>query len=213
MNPYPVLYSFRRCPYAMRARMALHHAGIQCVVREVDLKDKPQALLDISPKATVPVLQLPDDRVLDESLDIMRQALAENDPDGWMRADTEDMQRLIHQNDNAFKYHLDRYKYPERFGPDTDAGQHFSDAAVFLRDLEWRLTRHPFLFGSAASLADVALFPFVRQFAAVDAAAFEHLAVTHVQAWLSGWLNKARFTSIMLKHKPWQAGDPPVFLI
>jgi len=193
--------------------MALHYAGIQCVVREVDLKNKPQALLDISPKATVPVLQLPDGRVLDESLDIMRQALAENDPDGWMRADTEGMLRLVHQNDNAFKYHLDRYKYPKRFGPDTDAGQHFSDAVVFLRDLEWRLTRHPFLFGSAASLADVALFPFVRQFAAVGQLAFDALAMTHLQQWLSAWVDDERFRAIMLKRQPWQAGDEVSLMI
>jgi len=209
---HPILYSFRRCPYAMRARMALHYAGVQCEVREVDLRHKPSTMLDISPKGTVPALQLPDGRVIDESLDIIRWALDQSDPAGWSRPDHKAMQLLIDQNDGHFKCHLDRYKYADRYG-DRDGKTHFRQACDFLAGLEQRLAQTVFLFGDTASLADVALFPFVRQFAAVDRAAFVALPMPHLQQWLSGWLNDAWFTSIMVKQQPWQAGDPPVFLI
>ena len=209
---FPVLYSFRRCPYAMRARMALHYAGVQCEIREVALKNKPQAMLDISPKATVPVLQLPDGRVIDESLDIMHWALAQSDPAGWLRPDHHGMQQLINQNDTHFKHHLDRYKYPDRYS-DQDGEAHFRQACAFLAGLEQRLVLAAFLFGDAPSLADVVLFPFVRQFAAVNWVAFESLPMPQLQQWLSGWLNDVRFTAIMTKQQPWQAGDPPLFLI
>lgn len=200
----------------MRARMALHYAGIQCAVREVVLKNKPQAMLDVSPKGTVPVLHLPDGEIIDESLDIMLWALSRSDSQGWFQAggDSIDaMPGLIHHNDSVFKFHLDRYKYSERFGPDTDVGFHFSQAAEFLRTLETCLAYTPCLFGATASLADVAIFPFVRQFAAVDHVAYDGLSLPHVQAWLNRWLHDDRFASIMLKHKPWQAGEAPVFLI
>jgi len=211
-NAYPVLYSFRRCPYAMRARMALHYASMQCEIREVDLKHKPQAMFDISPKGTVPVLHLPDGRVVDESLDIMAWALAQSDPADWLRPDHKAMHQLIDQNDTHFKYHLDRYKYPDRYS-DQDGKTYFRQACDFLAGLEQQMEQAAFLFGDMPSMADVALFPFVRQFAAVDRAAFDALPMPHLQQWLSGWLNDARFTSIMVKLLPWQAGEPPVFLI
>jgi len=217
LSHYPVLYSFRRCPYAMRARMALHYAGIQCEIREVDLKQKPPQLLEISPKGTVPVLQLSDGRIIVESLDIMLWALDQSDPAGWLRADKVTMRRLIHQNDHDFKHHLDRYKYPQRYadqeGAIPDGDSHFRLACDVLNGLEQRLTRSSFLFGNGPSLADVALFPFVRQFAAVDRAAFDALALPHLQRWLKHWLNHDYFAAIIFKHQPWQADDSPVFLI
>jgi len=206
LSAYPVLYSFRRCPYAMRARMALHDAGIQCEVREVDLKDKPQALRGISAKATVPALRLPDGRVIDESLDIMAWALIQNDPAGWLQPDHSAMLQLIEQNDSHFKYHLDRYKYPERYG-EQNGETHFRQACDVLAALEQRLTQSVFLFGDSASMADVALFPFVRQFAAVDRSAFEALPMARLQHWLSGWVNDARFLAIMVKRKVWHMDD------
>jgi len=202
----------------MRARMALHYAGIQCEIREVDLKDKPQSLRDISAKATVPVLHLVDGRVIDESLDIMRLALSRNDPEHWVGSSDgrlNEMTALIHRNDNEFKHHLDCYKYPQRYGHDDgaipdgvthDGEIHFRQACGFLAELEQRLIRSAFLFGDAVSMADVALFPFVRQFAAVDRPAFAALPIAHLQQWLSGWMDDERFLAMMIKRKVWHAG-------
>jgi len=188
--------------------MALHYAGIACELREVSLNDKPAALLAISPKGTVPVLQLPDGRVLDESLDIMRWALSEHDPDGWLNPDmAERVFELIDQYDHAFKFHLDRYKYPQRFGFDVGAAVHFTQAVAMLKDLNAQLTNSPFVFGATASLADIALFPFIRQFAAVNRSAFDALDLPSLQAWLSSWLNHPRFIAIMVKHRPWKSQD------
>ncbi len=214
----PILYSFRRCPYAMRARMTLLCAGIQCEVREVDLKHKPQALRDISAKATVPVLHLPDGRVIDESLDIMRWALSLNDPEQWFTPSVgslNEMTALIHRNDSEFKHHLDRYKYQQRYADQQGAIQgaaiqnganYFRQACDFLTGLEQRLAQFEFLFGDMASMADVALFPFVRQFAAVDRTAFDTLPLPHLQQWLSGWVDDERFRAIMIKRKVWHTG-------
>jgi len=201
----------------MRARMALYHARVQCEVREVLLKDKPADMLAISPKATVPVLQLPDGRVIDESLDIMRWALVEDD--AWLPADAAKMFDLIAYNDGDFKRHLDRYKYPQRFDAEIGTGvekgdgvEHFHKACVFLQQLDARLAQSQFLFGNAVSLADVAIFPFVRQFAAVDQQAFLAFPVPHVQQWLSCWLADEGFQRMMLKRCAWQSNDEAVFL-
>ncbi|MDX8407343.1 MAG: glutathione S-transferase [Mariprofundaceae bacterium] len=210
-----MLYSFRRCPYAMRARMALHYAGIQCELREILLRDKPSDMLAISPKGTVPVLQLPDGRIIDESLDIMMWALAEHDPEQWLKppeGSLDAMVELIRLNDSEFKLHLDRYKYPQRCDAGDDMDD-FQQACHFLSGLEQRLVKSSFLFGDTASLADVALFPFVRQFAAVDRSAFDTLSLVHIQAWLNRWLDDGLFAEIMLKHQPWRRVDRPVFLI
>jgi len=203
---WPVLYSFRRCPYAMRARMALFHAGIQCEIREVLLSHKPSTLLAISAKATVPVLQLPDGKVIDESLDIMRWAQIDHGLCWQADAAVAD---LIGVNDTLFKQHLDAYKY----GQGVDVQSSFEAGCVFLAQLERRLTVSQYLFSDAVSLADVALFPFVRQFAAVDLMAFSSLPFIHVQQWLQGWLDDADFKAIMCKRQPWQAGDQAVFLL
>ena len=197
----------------MRARMALYDAGIACEVREVELKHKPVELLRISPKATVPVLQLPDGRVLDESLDIMLWALSEHDPHGYLSPDAADldaMLALIHDHDGCFKYHLDRYKYPQHFEP--DGIDHFAQASRFLAALEQRLQDGRYLFGESPALADIALFPFVRQFAAVDRQLFEQLPMPGLQHWLSGWLGERSFLQIMCKRPPWQQGMAPGWL-
>jgi len=200
----------------MRARMVLYHAGIQCELREIVLKNKPAAMLEISPKATVPVLQLTDGRVIDESLDIMDWALQAEDI--WMHADRETMFDLINGNDVDFKMHLDGYKYPQRFvdSDDTEdvySEQHFHASCEFLTLLEKRLEQSPFLFGEYVSMADVAIFPFVRQFAAVDRSRFELLPFEHLQRWLKRWLADTVFQQIMLKRKPWQPGDETVYLL
>jgi len=199
----------------MRARMALYHASVQCEVREILLKEKPASMLLLSPKGTVPVLQLPDARVIDESLDIMFWALVFNDT--WLHADTDKVIELIKQNDVEFKYHLDRYKYPQRYENSAaeylDQESHLSAACEFLAKLELRLNASDFLFGDSESIADVAIFPFVRQFAAVDEKRFASLPYIQVQRWLSYWLNDAGFCHMMMKRKQWHAGDDKVWLL
>jgi len=155
--PDPILYSFRRCPYAMRARLALAVSSTHCELREVKLGAKPPAMLAASPKGTVPVLVLPDGAVIDESLDIMRWALARHDPEGWLARD--DM-GLIAANDGAFKYNLDRYKYPDRHGADPLA--HRERGLAWLRGIDARLAEHGQLCGAERGLADAAIMPFVR---------------------------------------------------
>ena len=188
----PVLYSFRRCPYAMRARMALLVSNSVFEIREVKLSDKPAELIAASPKATVPVLVLPEGRVIDESLDIMRWALGRHDPEHWLDGDDH---ALIEANDGAFKHHLDRYKYPERYG--ADAAEHRASGLLMLASLEARLTFRKFLCGEHRSLADVAIMPFVRQFAQVDRLWFDAQLLTAVQRWLSVQLASPLFARTM----------------
>jgi glutathione S-transferase len=194
----PILYSYRRCPYAMRARMALWAAKIQVEVREVSLRDKPAQLLQISPKGTVPVLQLPDSTVLEQSLDIMWWALTQHDPQGWLNTDRDAAAHLITINDGDFKKALDRYKYPERY-PEQAQSFYRQQGEQFLQLLETALQQHRFVLGESASMADVAIFPFIRQFAAVDAEWFAGSAYPQLRAWLNGWLESALFAQIMQK--------------
>jgi glutathione S-transferase len=194
----PILYSYRRCPYAMRARMALWAAQIEVEVREVSLRQKPQHLLQISPKGTVPVLQLEDGVVLEQSLDIMQWALQKSDPQGWLNADHEAINRLIAFNDGDFKKALDRYKYPERY-PEQAQQFYRQQGEQFLQVLETALAQHAFLLGGAASMADVAIFPFIRQFAAVDTEWFAASPYPQLRVWLAGWLDSALFAEVMQK--------------
>ena len=210
--PPPVLYSFRRCPYAMRARLAIRAAGVEVRLREVVLRHKPAELLALSPKATVPVLQLPDGLVLEQSLDIMRWALARNaDPHGWLRAaeDTE-TQALVDTNDGPFKQLLDRYKYASRHTERTAEGWRDEAVAACLAPLEDRLARSRFLLRDTPCLADMAILPFVRQFAAVDADWFAGAPLPHLRAWWQGLVATPLFESVMHKYAPWQPGDPDV---
>lgn len=200
----PILYSFRRCPYALRARLAIMASGTACELREVKLSAKPDALRQVSPKATVPVLVLPDGLVIAESLEIMRWALARQDRDGWL---TRDDPALIAANDGPFKHDLDRYKYPDRL--QSDAAAHRGAGLAFLTGLDARLAAQGQLGGPAPGLADMAIMPFVRQFAATDPAWFETQPLPHLQAWLAGHLNSALFAAVMVRLPPWQAGDAP----
>jgi glutathione S-transferase len=193
----PLLYSFRRCPYAMRARMALAVSGIVYVIREVSLRAKPAALLAASPKGTVPVLVLPDGRVVDESLDIMRWALAQNDPEQWL-APGAAMRELIAVNDGPFKFHLDRMKYANRY-PDSDPALHRVAATQLLVQLEQRLCKHAYLYGDTPTLADIAVFPFVRQFAHADAVAFANAPLPALQVWLARWEASDLVQAVMSK--------------
>lgn len=210
----PLLYTYRRCPYAMRARMALLQAGLPFDRHEISLRDKPPGLLAASPKGTVPVLVLSDGQVIDESWAIVEWALthAAADPAAlpwWQRACTTDNQVLLQLNDGLFKHHLDRYKYPERFDtltPDTKESvraKHRSAAVqALLQPLEQRLQAQAYLGGSEPCATDIGIFPFVRQFAAVDANWFASLPLPGVQSWLARWLSSPLFDASMKKNDP-----------
>ena len=208
----PLLYSFRRCPYAMRARLAITASGTSCRLREVVLRDKPQEMLLASPKATVPVLVLPDGRVIDESFDIMLHVLKGNDPQDWLNPPSgrlAEMQKLVDDCEQRFKSHLDRYKYSTRYD-EAKPGFHRDQASVFLRELGKRLEKSSWLFGDRPTLADYAIFPFVRQFAQVDRHWFDQQNWLALHRWLTGFENSELFRSIMEKYPVWKPGDPEV---
>lgn len=201
-----VLYSFRRCPYAMRARMALRYAGCTVQIHEVSLKAKPPEMLERSPKGTVPVLVLEDqalgDQVIDQSLDIMHWALAQNDPDKWLLINNgdgrRDIQALIEENDQVFKQHLDRYKYFVRH-PEYPQEHYRQLGEVFLQKLEARLKDRDFLITDRLSLADIAVAPFIRQFSAVDPDWFATSPYPKLRGWLERFIQSALFKAVMVK--------------
>ncbi|MNF43718.1 glutaredoxin 2 [compost metagenome] len=199
----PTLYSFRRCPYAMRARMALRYSAVDVHIVEVSLKAKPPQMLALSSKGTVPVLSL-DGWVIDESLEIMRWALAQHDPQDWLLKDNPAAQQraaaLIEENDQVFKLHLNRYKYAERY-PEHSMEHYRTEGEVFLRTLDGLLQQQRFLLADHLSLADVALAPFIRQFAHVDRDWFAQTPYRHLQAWLEGILASALFCAVMAKNQ------------
>lgn len=209
--PYPVLYSFRRCPYAMRARLALWVSGQVCELREVVLARKPAALLAASAKGTVPVLVLPNGQVIDQSLEIMLWALRQNDPLQWLgnAAQLPDLLQWVAQCDGEFKFHLDRYKYPNRF--DLVDGQiHRAQGAVFLESLNKRLSQGSQLGGTSESLADMAIVPFVRQFAHTDPAWFARQPWPALQTWLIGFEASNAYQQVMRPYTAWAPDHIPV---
>ena len=196
----PLLYTYSRCPYAMRARMALLQASVEFAAYEIVLREKPLEMLKASPKGTVPVLVLPDGLVIEESLDIMRWAFQGRDQEGWwQRTDTQSNLALIALNDGPFKQQLDLYKYPERFEK-TDPAIHRDQAvSCLLHPLEQRLAMEPYLGGNEPCAADLAIFPFVRQFRAVDPGWFDAQPLYAIQQWLQGWLQGEQFNACMKK--------------
>ncbi len=203
--PLPLLYTYRRCPYAMRARMALLQAGVAFDAHEIVLRNKPADMVRVSPKGTVPVLKLGDGLVLEQSLDIMRWAFeATGDADGWWtRSQSTSNMELMSACDSAFKHHLDRYKYPERFGDTTDRKHHRSQAVqVLLITLNERLQTSAQLGGGSPCAADIGIFPFVRQFAAVEPDWFASLPLVALTRWLQSWLAHPLFAAAMVKLKP-----------
>ncbi len=208
--PYPVLYSFRRCPYAIRARMALRYATIPVRIREIVLKNKPKALFEASPKGTVPVLELGHGQVIDESLDIMLWALSASDSDGWFRKhDQPRIKQWVETNDQLFKPLLDKYKYPQR-SEKKDPIYYRNQALPFLENLNDALGKHQWLVSEQISLADVALFPFIRQFAMVDPHWFWQTSLSKLQAWLQCLLESDLFLSVMKKYEPWSGEEEPL---
>lgn len=203
----PILYSFRRCPYAMRARLAIAANARLVELREVVLRDKPSAMLEASPKGTVPVLVLPDGSVIDESLGIMQWAVLRDTADRPEAAwPNEADAALIASNDGAFKYHLDRYKYADRYG--VDASGHRDVATNLLRDIDERLAGSDTLGCDGHRMTDLAIMPFVRQFAETDRSYFNGLPFDRLQRWLAEHLASALFARVMVRPVPWQPGDP-----
>jgi len=205
MTDLPVLYSFRRCPYAIRARMAVAVSGVKIELREVVLRDKPIELIEASAKATVPVLVLSGGEVIDESLDVMRWALDQNDPEDFSAADDHG---LIEQNDGPFKAALDRYKYPHRYGL-TDGVEYRDVGLAILLQLDSLLRNRGFLSGAKRSLTDIAIFPFIRQFAATNQVWFGAQPLPNLHRWLRDHLESDLFADVMQRYPRWQTGDPP----
>ncbi len=207
----PILYSFRRCPYAMRARMAISVSGQICALREVVLRNKPPEMLAASPKGTVPVLVRADGQVLEESYDIMLWALGLHDPDGWlapMARDADGVTGLIEENDGPFKDHLDRYKYANRYEhEDADPKVHRTHAMTTIEKLEARLAEGAYLCGDGFTLADAAIAPFIRQFANTDRDWFDAQNLPGVQRWLGGILGSDLFLGVMGKYPAWAPGE------
>ncbi|MGB5136613.1 MAG: DUF952 domain-containing protein [Prochlorococcaceae cyanobacterium] len=216
----PVLYSFRRCPYAIRARLALAAAGlvpgVDLELREVSLNAKPPELLEASAKGTVPVLAY-GDRVIDESLEVMGWALEQHDPRGWLRgwsaAETASGEALIAENDGPFKHHLDRFKYASRFSGGDDGREpeeHRAAALAILRGWSRRLEPGGWLLGRRPSLADAALLPFVRQFRLADPPRFDaEPGLEALRAWLERFLTSAELASVLAPcwapRSPWRS--------
>ena len=211
MQTTPVLYSFRRCPYAIRARMVLAYASITCELREVKLSNKPQAMINVSNKGTVPVLQLTDGSVIDESLDIMLWALGQTDPDHWLDLEKNDGRSLIDVNDQEFTQYLDQYKYFQRY-PEHSQLYYREKAEKFIGLLETNLQEHQGigLVSIRQTLVDVAIFPFIRQFAHVDWEWFSNSQYKNLISWLVKFEESELFLSVMDKYKPWQENDDVV---
>lgn len=202
----PILYSFRRCPYAMRARLGIMLSGESVDLREIILKHKPQAMLDASPKGTVPVLVLSDGSVIEESIEIMCWALAKSDPADLLLQRTPALQEvakaLIQTNDDSFKPWLDKYKYADRY-PEMSQQYYRQQGEVFIAQLESLLNKNQHLLTDSPSIADYAIYPFIRQFAGVDKTWFENADYPNVQRWLTTHLHSSEFKTIMKKYPTW----------
>lgn len=204
-----ILWSFRRCPYAMRARLAIAVSGIEVELREILLRDKPEAFRAASAKATVPVLQCGDGKILEESRDIMFWALEQSDPQDWLapwRRDQQQVKTFLERLDGSFKTHLDRYKYASRFDPE-EATANRDAGAEFLGEIDQTLSHQPTLSGDRAGIMDYASLPFVRQFRIADENWFDAQSWPHLHEWLQQFLQSQAFAAIMQKYPPWQPGE------
>jgi glutathione S-transferase len=198
----------------MRARMAIKYSQTVVELREVKLSSKPQSMLNISPKGTVPVLQLPDNSVLEESIDIIHWALSRSDPQDWSLSGVNTLRNraldLIWKNDQVFKQHLDQYKYADRY-PEWPAEHYRQQGMEYLQQLERHLQHSRYLMTDHISIADISIFPFIRQFAHVDKAWFEQTDLPGLQSWLQEFIDSALFNSIMDKYPPWDNNDAVIF--
>ena len=213
INKYPTLYSFRRCPYAMRARLALRLCKIECIIREISLKAKDREFLKVSPKGTVPVLVLPNGKVLEESLDIINWSLEQNDPNKLKVNDKLTKQineKYIQLFDSDFKFHLDRYKYSSRYNI-SNSEIHRNKARNLLIEINAMLEGKDYIGGQYMSLLDISILPFVRQYRIADINWFDnHLGLRNINNWVNIFLNTEILASIMTKYKVWEKDDPPI---
>ena len=213
INKYPTLYSFRRCPYAMRARLVLRLCKIECIIREISLKAKNTEFLRVSPKATVPVLVLPNGEVLEESLDIIYWSLEQNDP-SKLKVNNQlgrKTSKLIELFDTEFKFHLDRYKYSSRYNI-QNSQVHRDKAREILVQINTMLEGKSYMGGKNISFLDISILPFVRQFRIADMKWFDNnLGLDNVNKWLNIFLNSDLLASIMTKYKVWEIDDPVTF--
>lgn len=210
----PVLYSFRRCPYCMRAHMMLKYSGLKVELREVDLKDMPDEALTVSPKATVPVLVLADGSIIDESWDIVKWALTQSDHDNWMDNANNyllDAEILTETNDFSFKVDLDHYKYASRY-PEQSEEYYRMACEEFIEELEDMLTKNKYLLANQLTLADISVFPFVRQFSLVNKDWFDQAPYPKVQLWLDNLINSALFQHSFQKHDVWKTGNSAIYI-
>ncbi|NDP48896.1 MAG: glutathione S-transferase [Sulfuriferula multivorans] len=211
----PILYSFRRCPFAIRARLALLVSETAYELREIQLRNKPIDMLTASPKGSVPILVLPDGQVIDESWDIMQWALQQHDPDNWLGQDGQQLKEasaLVETNDSTFKTALDRYKYANRH-PAHPPVYYRMEGEKFLQQLENRLENNAYLSGNHLSIADAAVIPFIRQFAGVDQDWFDQSAYPKLRNWSQALINSSLFSAVMLKHSVWRSGDMPIAIM
>lgn len=212
----PTLYSLRRCPYAMRARLGILLANQQVLIREIVTKDKPKELLKCSPKGTVPVLVLPDGKVIEQSWDVMMWALQQNDPQDLLRSRNPSLSEQIHQliqhNDNEFIGHLEKYRASVRYRND-DIEQRRNLCEVFIAELEGKLAQHDYLFGDSPSLADFAVMPFVSQFVRVEKKWFVQSEYQNVGRWLRTHLESKLYTQVMKQYPLWNDTKQDCLLI
>lgn len=214
MSNTPILYSFRRCPYCMRAHMALKYSRQKIILREVELNDLPKEALAVSPHATVPSLVISEDKFMDESWDIVKWAAQKNDPDNWLGENNEYMQdaeMLVETNDYSFKEDLDHYKYADRY-PDHSMEHYRQRCEEFLEELNDMLGKNDFLLAERITIADIAVFPFVRQFAMVDKDWFDQAPYPGVQRWLDNMLRSEWFCDAFKKHEIWKPGSEDMYL-
>ena len=209
---YPILYSFKRCPYAMRARMALLLAKIKCEIREIRLSNKPEHMLEVSPKGTVPILIL-EDKVIDESYDIVNWIIEESNifNDNLVSEQIDLTESLIRKFDDEFKHHLDRYKYATRY-ENTNSEFHRAECLKILIDLEAITSKGKWIFGENLNKLDISILPFIRQFRIANPEWFDSLEeIGKIKKTLNNYLDSEEFKKIMFKYDEWQFGSEPVY--
>jgi len=214
-NKNPILFSFRRCPYAMRARIAIKLCNQTCWIREISLRSKSEEFLNLSQKGTVPVLLLPNGKIIDESLDIINWAISINDP-FKLKADDDNLYKedleLIKVFDDDFKFHLDRYKYSSHY-ENANREKHRNKAQDILAEINTLLLENNWIRGDHPTLTDISILPFVRQYRIADTEWFDrHLKLPRVKNWLNDFLNSTLLSQVMLKYKVWEQGDPEIIL-
>ncbi len=210
----PILYSLRHCPFAMRARLAIFKSQQTVELRDVKLTNKPAAMLAASPKGTVPILVVSTSYIIDESLDVMLWSLGQSDPDNLLLSsiiELSDLLAFIDIYDKEFKPCIERYKCAKRYH-EANLEACRNDCEVFIQDLEQRLSKHDFILGKHESLADIAILPFIRQFAKVERQWYVKSSYHNVKRWLNNYLQSALFNKVMAPHPIWVEGSEPVMI-